>query len=145
MEAYVVDDAYVRMTFYGTKTDDTYVEVYSETISTTPYGRVEKEDPSIPAGTSKVESYGFVGYVVDTYKTIYNGDGTVIETEYVGRSEYSSKDTVVLVPVKQSTTAVTPEPDPATEQEEPAPEEKPDAGETPSSGGEAGEGNSESV
>ncbi len=145
VEAYVVDDAYVRMTFYGTKTDDTYVEVYSETISTTPYGRVEKEDPSIPAGTSKVESYGFVGYVVDTYKTIYNGDGTVIETEYVGRSEYSSKDTVVLVPVKQSTTAATPEPDPATEQEEPAPEEKPDAGETPSSGGEAGEGNSESV
>ena len=133
----MVDDAYVRMTFYGTKTDDTYVEVSSETISTTPYGRVEKEDPSIPAGTSKVESYGFVGYVVDTYKTVYNGDGTVLKTEYVGRSEYSSKDTVVLVPVKQSTTASTPsEPDPEPEPEPEPPEDPAEETDPPEEAGE---------
>ena len=61
----------------------------------------------------------------------------MLKTEYVGRSEYSSKDTVVLVPVKQSTTASTPsEPDPEPEPEPEPPEDPAEETDPPEEAGE---------
>ena len=105
IESYLNGSSSVIINMYGTKLDDGYIEITHNTVATIDYKTVEKQDPSIPAGSSKVDTSGRTGYIVDTYKNYYNADGTLDRTEYLDRSEYSKQDRVILVPVQSSSSS----------------------------------------
>ncbi|MCQ2452299.1 MAG: VanW family protein [Oscillospiraceae bacterium] len=96
IESYVSGSTlYINM--YGTKTDDGYIEITHEVVGTYNYRVVEKTDNSLAPGTTKVDTPGHTGYSVDTYQNFYDGNGKLIRTEYLDRSDYSTQDRVILV------------------------------------------------
>lgn len=104
-------DGEVTCSIYGAKMDDTYVKMTAETLQVNSCGTVYQNDPDMDAGTSTVVSSGHDGYVVQTYRNIYEGDGKKISTEKEAYCVYRKKDRVVRVGTKaaapaQNTTAV---------------------------------------
>ena len=91
----------LTVSIWGTKLDDSYVELDYSLIDVIPYDEIEKEDESIPEGETQVKTSGHTGYVADCYKYHYDGNGNLVETEYVDRSTYRKQDRVILVPVKK--------------------------------------------
>ena len=97
IEAIVVGrDLTVRL--IGTKLDDNYIKIDFELISMTPYSTINEEDDSIPQGTTVNKSDGHTGYVVDTFKYLYDKDGNLISETLVDRSVYVVQNRIILVP-----------------------------------------------
>jgi len=69
---------YIKITLLGTKTDDHYVKIVTELISTTPYEEELVETDTLAPGEQKVEQTPYTGYVVKTYRNVYAGDGTLL-------------------------------------------------------------------
>lgn len=80
---------------YGTKTDDTYVEMESVRLGTTPYQTVYRPDESVPQGTTKVLVSPYTGRSVEAYKNLYAGDGTLISRTLVSKDYYNKCDQVI--------------------------------------------------
>lgn len=99
----------VTCTIYGTKLDDTHVEMTAETLQVNSYGTVYQDDPDMEKGTSVVSSSGHDGYVVQTYRNIYDGDGKKISTEKEAYCVYRKKDRVVRVGTKDAAAETTDE------------------------------------
>jgi vancomycin resistance protein YoaR len=95
-----VENKQLYMEIWGTKVNDNKVELKYEVVKTVDYETVEKEDESIAQGKSSVKTSGHNGYVVDNYQLIYDGDGNLLENNYLGRSTYRSQNRVVLVAPK---------------------------------------------
>ena len=112
IDAEVVDRE-LTVSIWGTKLDDSYIELDYKLINTIPYEEIEKEDESIPEGETKIKTSGHLGYVADCYKYHYDGNGNLIEVEYVDRSTYKKQDRVILIPPKKE------EPDPNPNPEDP--------------------------
>lgn len=87
----------LTVNIYGTKTDDTYVKMTHEVISTTPFNTIYEETMDLPWGTEKVKQSGYTGYKVITYRNVYDGEGNLISSEEEARSNYASRDKIVLV------------------------------------------------
>lgn len=136
IEAYTNGSSSLTVNFYGTKTDDTYIKITSEVVGVRNYDTIEKTDSSLPAGTTKVETGGRTGYVVDLYRSFYTGDGELIRTEYLDRSDYSKQDRVVLVGPEPAKPA---EPEQPSTPTEPASPEEPASSDDGSAAGEAGD------
>jgi vancomycin resistance protein YoaR len=94
-----VDGRDLSVKLVGTKLGGGYVKIESETISTKDYKTIEMEDETIEPGTTKVDTSGHYGYVVDTYKYHYDENGTLLEKVYVSRSTYNAQNRIILVPV----------------------------------------------
>ena len=121
-----VSGSHLTMQIVGTKLDDSYVETKYVLISSTPYQIVEQEDESIPEGETKVETSGHTGYVVDTYKYFYDGEGDLLSKTLVARSTYRKQDRVILIPVSTSPSPdVSPSPDPSSSGSPPVTESPP--------------------
>ena len=120
----------VTVSFYGTKTDDTYVQTQRYTTSTTPWETVYEPDESIPLGTTKVKTTPYTGYEVDVYRCVYDGNGNLISRTYENHSRYAKRDRVILFnPADAPSLGLTPEGDPLPEgpvTEEPTPEPTPE-------------------
>ena len=97
----------------GTKTDDTTVKMRTEVLSKTdpPEDEIIESEELAP-GESKVEQTAYTGYVVDTYRQVYDGQGNLISETYETRSRYKARGRIVLV-------------GPALEEEPPATEQPP--------------------
>ncbi len=81
----------------GTKVDKSLTyDVVSVTNSTIAKKEIQKEDPTIPAGETKVKQNGQNGAVVSAYKVYYK-DGVEIKREYIGKSTYVAMNKIVLV------------------------------------------------
>ncbi len=94
--AYVQNkELYVEI--WGTKLDDTYVELQYSTVSTLGYEVIEEIDESLAPGETKVKTSGHGGYVVDSYLLLYDGNGELINKTYLARDTYRSQNRVVLV------------------------------------------------
>lgn len=63
------------------------ITIENVTVETIPVQTTVKEDAGLAAGQVKVEQKGMTGYVVDTYKNIYE-NGSFVKREYVSRSRY---------------------------------------------------------
>ena len=72
------------------------IEITNKTVSTIVPTETEIPDPSLPVGTRKVSATGKKGYVVDTYKTVYE-NGVKKSTNKITRSTYKMVPTEVLV------------------------------------------------
>lgn len=114
---------------WGTKTDDTYVKMEFNDLSSNPYTTVYKIDDSVPAGTTKVSVTGYNGYKNETYRCVYAGDGTLISRTLESKNSYARRDRIVLInsadaakygldaggkPLPEATPTPTPTPAPAT-------------------------------
>ncbi len=86
----------VTVTIYGTKTDDSYVRMVSQTLSSTPFKTVTKKTAALPAGTTQWEQNGYTGYTVKTYRNVYSGDGTLISSSFEANSNYEKRDAILL-------------------------------------------------
>ncbi|MDR1246821.1 MAG: VanW family protein [Clostridiales Family XIII bacterium] len=133
----VVADRKLTVKLHGTKLDTGYIKTDYVTISTTGYDTEEVEDPSIEPGTTKVDTAGHGGLVVETYKYYYDEGGTLLNKTYVSRSSYRAQNRIVLVPVgtldpDPNETPPTDDPNsPPSGEPTPPPEETPTATPTP--------------
>lgn len=83
------------MTIIGTKTSDKTVATRTEVLETYKPETVEKQDSSLAAGETQVETSGITGYSTRTYKVITeNGKTTEV---LANKSTYSKRDEVVCV------------------------------------------------
>ncbi len=90
------ENSEVRITIWGVKESDNYVEMTYEVYGTTVPVDVETLDQSKPAGYREQVQKGSNGYSATAYRTLYAADGTVIETtkEY---SKYNKQDNKYIV------------------------------------------------
>lgn len=106
----IIKDGYLNVKLHGTKTTDNTVEVKYTVISKTEYKTIKKEDPSVAPGKTITDSDGHTGYVVDTFKYIYDADGNLLSKTFIARDKYRTQDKVILVPVG---TLTSPSPSPS--------------------------------
>lgn len=92
-----VSGGYVNISIYGTKLNDNYVVLDYAKLATNPYSTVTEYSSSLPSGTSKETTYPYTGYTYEAYQYVYSGDGTLLETNYLGKSTYKKRDRVVTV------------------------------------------------
>ena len=85
---------------YGTRTDDTYVKMSHELLDTTAYQTIYKETEELPWGTQKQEQSGYVGRRVITYRSVYSGNGTLLSRTEEAKSDYKSRDEIILVGIQ---------------------------------------------
>ena len=146
---------YLTVSIYGTKLDDTYVVMVSETLSSEDWHTVYKDDPTMLKGTSKEEQTPYTGYHVRTWRNVYAGDGTLLSSNVEADSYYEMRNQIILVGTKEPpkpdpkpdpTPTPEPEPDPEPNPEpepepdpqpEPDPEPEPDPNPDPGDGGNA--------
>ena len=88
---------YLKITLLGTKTDDHYVKMVTQVLSTTPFEEELVETDALAPGERKVEQTAYTGYVVKTYRNVYAGDGTLLSSTYEATSRYKSRNRIVLV------------------------------------------------
>jgi len=105
-----LEDNCVKVKLVGTKTDDTYVKVTAEKLSTTDWKVVDedgnelvkapdygedvyqnKEDGLYYRSVEKVED-AYTGYYYITYRNVYNADGSLVSTEKEDTTYYYKRD-----------------------------------------------------
>ena len=72
-------------------------EMTREVLSTTSYEVEYVETDQLPYGTQQQKQNGYTGYVVQTYRNVYSGDGTLISSTPEAKSTYSSRNQIILV------------------------------------------------
>ena len=115
-----VSDRNLTVKLIGTNSDDTHIEIETVSISSTPFQVVEREDDSVPYGSTEVYDPGMEGQVVETYKRLYSSDGELISRTLVSKDTYKTQDRIILVgrppaskpqqPTPNTTTPSTPTP-----------------------------------
>ena len=91
----------VTVSIIGTKHEpERTVKLSHSIVSTIQPVTNETNDASLPAGTRKVTVAGKTGYVVDTYKTVYE-NGKEISSGKITRSSYRMTPTEVTVGTKE--------------------------------------------
>ena len=91
----------VTCKIYGAKLDDKKIEMTAETLKVNSCDTVYQEDDSMDKGVTEVISSGHDGYVVQTYRNIYDGDGKKISSEKEAYCVYKKKDRIVRVGTKE--------------------------------------------
>jgi hypothetical protein len=86
----------ITIKIIGTKIDDTYIEIETDVISTTPFSIIDRESDEVLLGETVVESPGMTGFVVEIFKLHYDADGELISRTRVSRDSYRVQDRVVL-------------------------------------------------
>ena len=93
------EKGYLTVKLLGTNVDGRYAKVTNEVLSTTPWTTVYEEDPTMAPGTPETEKTSpYTGYKVRTYHTIYDKDGSVIDSHYEATSDYKVRNKVILRP-----------------------------------------------
>ncbi|MBR2131134.1 MAG: VanW family protein [Oscillospiraceae bacterium] len=118
----------ITVSIYGTKTDDTYVKMTSEVLSTTPFETVYEETMDLPWGKQEQKQSGYTGYQVKTYRNVYDSNNNLISSTLEANNNYRSRNKIILVGINGR-----PEETPGTTTPDTPPPETP---ETPT-GGEA--------
>ena len=88
---------YITVKLLGTKTDDTYVKIRTEVLSTTPFEEEIVETDELAPGERFVEQTAYTGYLVKTYRQIYSGDGKLLSETLEATSKYNARNRIVKV------------------------------------------------
>ena len=91
------DNNQIKVTIVGTKTDDTYVEMTYEEISSKGYETEYIETDELDWGVQKQKQSPYTGHTVISYRNIYRGDGTLISSTQEAKSVYKSRNEIILV------------------------------------------------
>ena len=76
----------------GTKVDDSYVEMVSETVDVIPWETVYEETDELAPGEKQEIQTPYTGYVVQTWRNVYAGDGSLLSSTFEATSNYESRD-----------------------------------------------------
>lgn len=87
------DMFYVR--FVGTNISGNYVDTEINIVKEIPYDTVYVIDEGLSPGETYYVTYGFTGYQVDTYRLVYDKEGTLILRSFEDESIYSKRDEVI--------------------------------------------------
>ena len=121
------EKGYLTVQILGTNVDGTYVKMSNEVLSKTPWETIYQEDPTMaPGSPDVVKVTPYTGYKVNSYQTIYDKDGKVIESHFEASSNYKVRNKVILqAPAAQpgSGTAEIPAVTPDTPSDTPVPME----------------------
>ncbi len=88
---------YLKVNLLGTKSDETYVKMTNEVLSTTPWETIYRIDSSMPAGSPKEDVTPYTGKKVNAYRNVYAADGTLISRTLESVSNYKKRDQVYLL------------------------------------------------
>ena len=121
------EKGYLTVQILGTNVDGTYVKMSNEVLSKTPWETIYQEDPTMaPGSPDVVKVTPYTGYKVNSYQTIYDKDGKVIDSHFEASSNYKVRNKVILqAPTAQpgSGTAEIPAVTPGTPSDTPVPME----------------------
>ena len=85
----------LTMTILGTKVDDTYVKMESYTRSSTPYQVEYRYNPELEGLEDVTIQTAYTGYLVETYRCVYDGDGNLLSRTYEAKSDYDERDAII--------------------------------------------------
>ena len=129
------DDGKLTVTLYGTKTDDISVKMSYKYLEKIPWTTVYEEDPTMAPGTEKVTTSAYTGHKVQTYRELYDGEGTLISKTEEAYSYYKARNRVVTrgpaVPEPPPEPVTPPQPEPPVTPEVPAVDPTPEIPESP--------------
>lgn len=88
---------YLTIKLLGTNIDGIRVKMTNEVLSKTPWETVYQEDSTMTPGSPDVAKVTpYTGYKVKTYQTIYDKNGSVIDSHFEAASDYKVRNKVVL-------------------------------------------------
>ena len=88
---------YLTIKLLGTNIDGIRVKMTNEVLSKTPWETVYQEDSTrTPGSPDVVKVTPYTGYKVKTYQTIYDKNGSVIDSHFEAASDYKVRNKVVL-------------------------------------------------
>ena len=88
---------YLTIKLLGTNLDGIRVKMTNEVLSKTPWETVYQEDSTmVPGSPDVVKVTPYTGYKVKTYQTIYDKNGSVIDSHFEAASDYKVRNKVVL-------------------------------------------------
>lgn len=88
---------YLTIKLLGTNIDGTRVKMTNKVLSKTPWETVYQEDSTMaPGSPDVVKVTPYTGYKVKTYQTIYDKNGSVIDSHFEAASDYKVRNKVVL-------------------------------------------------
>jgi len=90
----------LTVTIMGTKTDDTYVKMSHVTLSDTAYETEYIETEDLDWGTQQRKQSPYTGHNVVSYKSIYDGNGELISKTEEAKSNYKSRNEIILVGIR---------------------------------------------
>lgn len=106
--------SYLTVSLLGSNPEGISVEFTNEVVSTTPFEEQRIETEELPAGTEEVKVTPYTGYVVNTYRKVYDRNGQLLSEKLEAVNRYHSRDRVVLVGTAKPAPAET-TPDPSAE------------------------------
>lgn len=92
-----VSGGYVNISIWGTKLNDNYVKLDYRQLSSVPYSCEVVYSSALPAGTSKVTQTPYTGYTYEAYQYVYDGNGNLLETNYLGKSTYQKRNQITTI------------------------------------------------
>ena len=88
---------YLTIKLLGTNIDGIRVKMTNEVLSKTPWETVYQEDSTMTPGSPDiVKVTPYTDYKVKTYQTIYDKNGSVIDSHFEAASDYKVRNKVVL-------------------------------------------------
>ena len=88
---------YLTIKLLGTNIDGIRVKMTNEVLSKTPWETVYQEDSTMtPGSPDVVKVTPYTGYKVKTYQTIYDKNGSVIDSHFEAASDYKVRNKLVL-------------------------------------------------
>lgn len=87
----------IRVDIVGTKTDDTYVKMTYKNLGDIPYETERIETADLDWGTEQQKQSPYTGHQVVSYRNVYKGDGTLISSTQEAKSNYKSRNEIILV------------------------------------------------
>ena len=97
VEAVYSDNHRLTVNIIGTKTDETTVKIRTVVLSTTPYQEEFVEDPALAPGQRVVDQTPYIGYTVNTYRQLYDGEGKLISESFEAFSRYNKRNRIIHV------------------------------------------------
>ena len=94
-----IEGGQLKTEIWGTRLDDSYVELEYHVDYTIPHKTVYYEHKRVKSGNRVITDYGRDGMQVTTYRVRYNGDGTLIERVTEAVNVYSARDQVIVVAI----------------------------------------------
>ena len=91
------NDNNVTVEILGTKVDDSYVEMVSETVDVIPWETVYEETDELAPGEQQEIQTPYTGYVVQTWRNVYAGDGSLLSSTFEATSNYESRDQIIRI------------------------------------------------
>lgn len=95
----------LTVTVVGTKTDDSYVKMTYDVLSTTGYETEYVETEDLAWGEQRQKQNGYTGYEVISYRNVYSGDGELLSSKVEAKSSYKSRNRIILTGIAGRPTA----------------------------------------